>query len=106
MTNLFHENGEKTVGLCSGNLNLDDTVLLATDPGNTGMDQNLELAGVQVMQGPSGSMVVATVFTVTLRAPETACVTMLQGNMKGLTFHLKPDIHHFPWRGQTQYLLI
>ena len=106
MTNHFLENGETSLGFCLGNLNLDDTVLLTTDQGNTGMDQSLELAGVQVTPSPLGSMAVATVFAVTLRDAETACRIILQGNMNGLTFHLKPDIRHFPWRGQTRYILI
>lgn len=72
----------------SGNLMLDDAVLLATDPGDPGMDQCLELAGVQVPPSSTGGMIVATVFPVALRAAEPALRIMLEGDMDSLPFHL------------------
>ena len=89
----FHKNGETSVGFSPRNLDLNDTMLLATDPGNTGMDQCLKLAGIQMPPSSSGGMIVATIFPFTLRAVEPTLRIMIEGDMDGLTFHLKPHIH-------------
>lgn len=73
-----------------------DTVLLAIDPGDAGMDQRLELAGAQVPPSPSWGMKVATVFPVEPRAAEPTLGIMPEGEMDGLASHLQPHIRHFP----------
>ena len=95
----FHKNGETSVGFSPRTLDLDDTMLLATDPGNIGMDQFLKLAGIQMPPSSSVGMIVPTVFPFTLRAVEPNLRIMIKGDMDSLTFHLKPHIHHFPRRG-------
>jgi hypothetical protein len=95
----FHKNGETPVRFSLGNLDLNDTMLLATDPANTGMDQCLKLAEIQMPPSSSGGMIVATVFPFTLRAVKPTLRIMIEGDMDGLTFHLNPHIHHFPRRG-------
>ena len=96
----FHEDGETTVRFSPGNLDLDDTVLLAIDPGDTGMDKRLELADVQVSPSSTGGIIVITVFPVALRAAEPTFRILLEGDMDSLPFHLKPHIH--PFQGEDR----
>jgi hypothetical protein len=102
----LHEHGEPPMWFGPGNLDLDNPVLLAMNPGDAGVDKGLKLAGVQMPPGPSRRMVVATVFPVAFWTTETALEIMFKEYMNRLAFHLKPHIHHFPRRGQTKYLLI
>jgi len=84
----FHENGETPVGFSLGDLDLEDTVLLAADPGDTGMDHRLKLAGIQMSPSSSRGMIVAAVFPAALRAAEPTLRIMLKEDMNGLAFHL------------------
>jgi len=77
----FHEQGEAAVGLRPRHLDLHHSVLRALDPWNTGMDQRVELAGVEMPPLPLGGVVVAGQLTATMRAVPAAALGMLDVNV-------------------------
>jgi hypothetical protein len=61
----LHEQSEAAVRLGPRNLDLHNSVLRALDPWNTGMDECVELAGVEMPPLPLGGVVVAGQLTAT-----------------------------------------
>ena len=77
----LHEQREAAVGLCPRHLDLYHSVLRALDPWNTGMDERVELAGVQMPPLPLGGVVVAGQLPATMRAVPAADFRVLEMNV-------------------------
>ena len=77
----LHEQSEAAVGLRPRNLDLHHSVLGALNPRDPGMDQRMELAGVQMPPLPLGSMVVAGQLSATMRTVPATAFGMLDVNM-------------------------
>jgi len=73
----LHEKSEAAVGLRPRNLDLHHSVLGALDPRDTGMDERVELAGVEMPPLPLGRMVVAGQLSAAMRAAPAAALGML-----------------------------
>jgi hypothetical protein len=73
----LHEEREAAVRLRPRHLDLHHSVLRALDPWDTGMDERVELAGVEMPPLPLGGVVVAGQFAATMRAVPAAAIPML-----------------------------
>ena len=102
----FHEQGEAAVRLRPRNHDLYRFVLRALGPWDEGMDDCVELAGVEMPPLSLGGMVVAGQFTATLRAVPAAAFGMLDLVVDLGCLEMKSRIHHLPRSGQAEKLLV
>ncbi|GDX97244.1 hypothetical protein LBMAG47_29090 [Planctomycetia bacterium] len=94
------------MGLCTRHLDLHHSVLRALDPWDTGMDQRVELAGVEMLPLPLGGVVVAGQLTATMRADPAAAFGVLNVDMDLGRLDIEPHVRHLPRSGQAKNLLM
>ena len=94
------------MGLCPRHPGPQHSVLRAPDPWNTGMDERVELAGVQMPPLPLRRVVVAGQLPARLRAAPAAAFGVLDMKLNLRRLDVQPHVSNLPRSGHAKNLLI
>ena len=94
------------MGLCPRHPGPQHSVLRAPDPWNTGMDERVELAGVQMPPLPLRGLIAAGQLPATLRAVPAAAFGVLDMKLNLRRLDVQLHVSNLPRSGHAENLLI
>jgi hypothetical protein len=102
----LHQDGEPTVRLSPGDCHLNHSMFRTLHPRNAGMNERLELAGVEVTPRPFIGMVVAAQLLLTLWTLPAATFGVLDMDVNVSRPHVQSHVHNLPGIRQPKNLLV